>query len=87
MMRAIMNRSAVVLIWGVLSALGLQGCSFEPSLTSGNKRGGVISDVDESNKAAAFTLADSHCRQYGEIAQITDADVIGARVKFLCIER
>jgi hypothetical protein len=81
-----MNRS-VVLIWGLFSALGLQACSFEPSLISGNKRGGTISNVDESNKAAAQTLADGHCRQYGEIAQITDADVIGARVKFLCIER
>ena len=81
-----MKRS-VVLIWGVFSALGLQGCSSEPNLTSGNKRGGIISDVNESNQTAAFTLADNHCRQYGETAQITGADVIGARVKFLCIER
>jgi hypothetical protein len=81
-----MNRS-VVLIWGVFSALGFQGCSSEPSLISGNKRGGIISDVNESNKTAALTIANSHCGQYGEIAQITDADVIGARVKFLCIER
>jgi hypothetical protein len=81
-----MNRS-VALIWGLFSALNLQGCSSEPSLVSGDKRGGIISDVNEGNKTEALALADSHCRQYGEVAQITDADVIGARVKFLCIER
>jgi len=79
-----MNRSAV-LIWG--AALVLQGCSSEPSLVSGNKRGSIISSVNVGNKTAASTLADNHCRQYGEVAQITVVDLVGNRVKFLCIER
>jgi hypothetical protein len=65
-----MNRS-VVLIWGVFAAVGLQGCSSEPNLVSDNKRGGIISDVNKSNMKAASTLADNHCRQYGEAAQVT----------------
>jgi hypothetical protein len=80
-----MNRS-VVLIWGVFAAVGLQGCSSEPSLASGNKRGGIISDVNASNMKAASTLADNHCRQYGESAHITVVDPDGGRVKFLCSE-
>ena len=79
-----MNRSAV-LIWAAV--LVLQGCSSEPSLVSGNKRGGIISNVNVGNKTAASTLADSHCRQYGEVAQITVVDLVGNRVKFLCSER
>ena len=81
-----MNRTRV-LIWGVLAAVGLQGCSTEPSLVSGNKRGGIILHATTSNKSATFTLADSHCRQYGEIAQVTVVDLIGNRVKFLCTAR
>ena len=77
----------VVLTWGVFAVLGLQGCSSEPSLTSGNKRGGIISNVNVYNKAAASAVADSHCRQYGEVAQITVVDLVGNRVKFLCSVR
>jgi hypothetical protein len=80
-----MNYS-VVFTWVLGVALGLQGCSSDPSLVSGNKRGGIISNVNVYNKTAAFTLADSHCRQYGEVARVTVVDVIGNRVKFLCIE-
>jgi hypothetical protein len=83
---AIMNHS-VVLTWGVVAVLGLQGCSSEPSLTSGNKRGGIISNVNVGNKAAASAVADSHCRQYGEVARITVVDLVGNRVKFLCSVR
>ena len=81
-----MNR-ALILTCCVIAAVALQGCSSEPSLVSGNKRGGIISNVNVSDKAAVNALADSHCRQYGEIARITVVDVHGSRVKFLCIER
>jgi hypothetical protein len=67
-------------------AVGLQGCSSEPGLVSGNKRGGIISNANVSDQAAVRNLADNHCRQYGKVAQITVVDVIGSRVKFLCIE-
>lgn len=79
-----MNRSAV-LIWA--AALVLQGCSSEPSLLSGNKRGGIIVGANTSNQPAAANLASGHCRQYGEVARITVVDVQGNRVKFLCTER
>ena len=82
---AIMKRS-IVLTWGLFAAVGLQGCSSEPSLVSGNKRGGIISNVNVSDKSAVLSLADSHCSQYGEVARITIVDVHGSRVKFLCIE-
>jgi hypothetical protein len=81
-----MNRSRV-LIWGVLATVGLQGCSSEPSLVSGNKRGGIIANATASNKAETFSLADNHCREYGETVQVTVVDLIGSRVKFLCIAR
>jgi hypothetical protein len=81
-----MNRS-VLLTCVVITAVGLQGCSSEPSLVSGNKRGGIISNVNVSSTETVRALADSHCRQYGEIARITVVDVHGSRVKFLCSER
>lgn len=80
-----MNRS-IVLTCAMIAAVGLQGCSSDPSLASGNKRGGIISNVNVSDKAAVIALADSHCRQYGEVARITIVDVHRSRVKFLCVE-
>ena len=81
-----MNRS-VVLTWSMLAAIGLQGCSSDPILASGNKRGGIIVGANTHNQAAAANLASSHCRQYGEVARITVVDVQGNRVKFLCTEQ
>ncbi len=70
----------------ILAAMALQGCASDPTLVSGNKRGGIISNADQGNGAAAATIAANHCRQYGEAARITVVDVIGRRVKFLCTE-
>jgi len=64
-----MNR-LVVATCGVLAGVALQGCSSDPSLVSGNRRGGIISNVNVSDKAAVLALADGHCRQYGEVGDI-----------------
>ena len=79
--------SSLFLTCCVIAAVAFQGCSSDPSLVSGNKRGGIISNVNASSTVAVNALADSHCRQYGEIARITVVDVHRSRVKFLCSER
>ena len=79
-------RSPQLPIWLALVALGLQGCA-SPGLMSGNERGGIVEHANGTNEAAAFTVADAHCHQYGRVAQVTGMDVLYNRMMFSCVER
>lgn len=50
----------------VVAALLLAGCA--PVLRSGNEQGGIVGFVG-SNSGAAFSVADTHCRQFGKAAR------------------
>jgi uncharacterized lipoprotein YajG len=80
-----MNRLWASLCVG-LAALLLQACA-APRLTSGNERGGIISQANGTNETAAFSVADAHCHQFGRVAQVTGMDVLYNKMMFACVER
>jgi len=65
--------------------LMLAGCA--PSLMAVNERGGIVRHGTGNNEADAFALADSHCRQYGRVAQVTGLDILENRMVFACVEK
>ena len=77
-------------VWGrigsALAIFALAGCA-SPALTSGNERGGIISQANGTNETAAFNVADTHCHQFGRVAQVTGMDVLYNKMMFACVSR
>lgn len=66
-------------------AVCLSGCA-SPELTYWNERGGILSNANGTNEAAAYKVADYHCRMYGRVAQITKTDIVYNKINFACVE-
>jgi hypothetical protein len=50
-------------------AFALIGCA--PTLSGANERGGIVENLRPRNVADAFNVADTHCKQHGRVARIS----------------